>query len=509
MLHAMPGDRRSSTKSLGTTASMQISAPSVRSARSGPGIVLLYAPNYEQFRPAYTLSESGSVLGRDPSADIYVPTRTASRQHARIERRGGVWQLSDLGGRNGTLHNGEFVTEAVLAHLDEIRIGDAIFKFVERDAEAYAHHRIDGAYLDDPDSPAEVRPRFSTSRIVGGYQSQRLAGSLREIARSELSVLILGESGTGKEIFAEQLHDWSGRRGPLQAVNCAAIPAALVEGELFGHRRGAFSGADRDRMGILRAAHQGTLLLDEIGDMPVEAQAKLLRVIQSKEITPLGAAQPEPVDVRIVAATHRDLDALQQTGAFRADLFARLNEFSITLPPLRERKEDVFSLCAALARRHGRPEVRPSMAFMAGLLHHDFPYNVREIEALIKRWAATDLVAEVLQIELGVAAPARRRGPHHADPGGRGGAFGRRGSVRAEGGAAAADLPGREGAAGAPGAAAGEHRRGGARARKRSHAGAPVDQAVQHEHRRVPLTATPGRPARRPAASAATRIAEA
>ncbi|WP_437573495.1 sigma 54-interacting transcriptional regulator [Sorangium sp. So ce887] len=368
---------------------MQIYVPAVRYASSGAGIVLLYAPSYEQFRPAYPLSESGSVLGRDPSADIYIPTRTASRQHARIELRGGVWQLSDLGGRNGTIHNGEFVTEAVLAHLDEIRIGDAIFKFVESDAEAYAHYRIDGAYFDDPDSPEKVRPRFSTSRIVGGYQSQRLAGRLREIARSELSVLILGESGTGKEIFAEQLHDWSGRRGPLQAVNCAAIPATLVEGELFGHRRGAFSGADRDRVGILRAAHQGTLLFDEIGDMPVEAQAKLLRVIQSKEITPLGAAQPEQVDVRIVAATHRDLDALQQAGAFRADLFARLNEFSITLPPLRERKEDMFSLCVALARRHGRPEVRPSMAFMVALLHHDFPYNVRELEALIKRWAAT------------------------------------------------------------------------------------------------------------------------
>ncbi|XYI02686.1 sigma 54-interacting transcriptional regulator [Sorangium sp. So ce1128] len=368
---------------------MQIYMPTSRRASSGAGIVLLYAPDYELFRPAYPVFESGSVLGRDPSADVYVPTPTASRHHARIERRGGVWHLSDLGGRNGTIHNGEFVTEAVLAHLDEIRIGSAIFKFVEHDAESYAHYRIDGAYLEDPDSPSQVRPCSSTSRIVGGYQSQLLAGRLREIARSELSVLILGESGTGKEIFAEQLHEWSGRRGPLQAVNCAAIPAALVEGELFGHRRGAFSGAERDRMGIIRAAHQGTLLLDEIGDMPLEAQAKILRVIQSKEITPLGAAQPEQVDVRIVAATHRDLDALQQKGAFRADLFARLNEYSITLPPLRERKEDIFSLCVALARRHGRHEVRPSTAFMASLLHHDFPYNVRELEALIKRWAAT------------------------------------------------------------------------------------------------------------------------
>ncbi|WP_437585735.1 sigma 54-interacting transcriptional regulator [Sorangium sp. So ce1000] len=373
---------------------MQIRAPFSRRASAGAGLVLLYADNYEQFRPAYPVLEQGSILGRDPAADVSVPTRSASRHHARIERRDDVWLLTDLGGRNGTICNGAFVREVPIAHLDEIRVGDAIFKFVERDIESYARYRIDGAYLEAPGSPEGLR-RFSMGRIVGGYQTRRLAGSLYEIAHSELSVLIRGESGTGKEIFAQQLHDWSGRRGPFLAVNCAAIPAALVEGELFGHRRGAFSGADRDRAGILRAAHQGTLFLDEIGDMPAEAQAKLLRVIQSKEITPLGSTQPERVDVRIVAATHRDLDKLQQTGAFRADLFARLNEHSVTLPPLRERKEDMFLLCTALAARHGRSEVRPSMACMAALLHHEFPYNVRELEALLKRWAAADRGVEL------------------------------------------------------------------------------------------------------------------
>lgn len=122
--------------------------------------------------------------------------------------------------------------------------------------------------------------------------------------------------------------------------------------------------------------------------MPLEAQAKLLRVIQTKEVTPLGSTQPEPVDVRFVCATHRHLGKLQQGGAFRGDLFARLNEHSVTLPPLRARKEDLFMLCQALAARHGKPDVEVTVAFMAGLLHHDFPYNVRELEALIKRWAA-------------------------------------------------------------------------------------------------------------------------
>lgn len=372
---------------------MQIRAPFSRQDSAGAGLVLLYADNYEQFRPAYPVLEQGSVLGRDPTADVSVPTRSASRHHARIERRGGVWVLTDLGGRNGTLCNGEFVTEVRIAHLDQVRVGDAIFKFVERDVESYARYRIDGATLEAQEVP-EGPPRFSMGRIVGGYQTRSLARSLYEIARSELSVLIRGESGTGKEIFAHQLHDWSGRRGPFLAVNCAAIPAALVEGELFGHRRGAFSGADRDRAGLLRAAHEGTLFLDEIGDMPAEAQAKLLRVIQSKEFTPLGGTQSERIDVRIVAATHRDLDKLQQTGAFRADLFGRLNEHSVTLPALRERKEDMFLLCTALAARHGRSEIRPSMVAMTALLHHDFPYNVRELEALLKRWAAADRGAE-------------------------------------------------------------------------------------------------------------------
>src|SRR5690606_4956731 len=148
---------------------------------------------------------------------------------------------------------------------------------------------------------------------------ERLAASLREVARSDLSLLIGGESGTGKEVFARQLHDWSGRRGPFQAINCAATPATPIEGELSGQRRGAFSGADRDRVGLIRAAHGGTLFLDEIGDMPPEAQAKLLRVLQSREIVPLGATQPEQVDVRVVCATHRDLVRLQRSEQFRGD----------------------------------------------------------------------------------------------------------------------------------------------------------------------------------------------
>jgi DNA-binding NtrC family response regulator len=390
MLSTMnPGRSGPSRVSPEATVSMDIGEPPPLSGEEGnlPGLVLLYAPGFEELAPAYPFRKREILIGRDESADIRIAGRAASRLHASIRIDEGRWKIADLGGKNGTLVGGRFVREAPLEPLQEIRVGDAIFKFVDVGAEGYLPYRIDGAWLGgEGDEPARARP--GAGRIVGGYRIARLAASLHEVARSELSVLLCGESGTGKEVFARQLHDWSGRRGPFQAINCAAIPSTLIEGELFGHRRGAFSGADRDRAGLIRAAHGGTLLLDEVGDMPLEAQAKLLRVLQSREVLPLGATQPEQVDVRVVCATHRDLARMQRAERFRKDLFARINEVAITLPPLRERKEDIFALCHAMAARCGRPEVRPTLRFMAAVLHHDFPYNVRELEAMIKRWAA-------------------------------------------------------------------------------------------------------------------------
>lgn len=388
ILRAMTREMRASDADGKATETMPMAdfVPVSREMGARAGLVLLYSPLYEKIPPVFVLHDREATIGRDLAADICVPSSAVSRHHARVERRDGRWMLVDLGGRNGTLVNGAYVTEIVLEHLDEIRCGDTFFKFVAEGAEAYAPYRCDGAVLDS--ATGAVRAALAEGRAVGGYQIRRVAASLQEIAKSNLSVMILGESGTGKEVFAQQLHDWSGRTGPMKAINCAAIPASLLEGELFGHKRGAFSGADRDRTGLVRAAHGGTLFLDEIGDMPLEAQAKLLRVIQTKEVTPLGSSQAEPVDVRFVCATHRNLAKLQQAGTFRGDLFARLNEHSVTLPPLRTRKEDLYMLCQALAARHGRPDVDVSIPFMAGLLHHDFPYNVRELEALIKRWAA-------------------------------------------------------------------------------------------------------------------------
>src|SRR5690606_20184609 len=226
------------------------------------------------------------------------------------------------------------------------------------------------------------------SSLVGGLQMDRIARALERAAPTNLNVLLLGESGTGKAVAARELHELSARKGRFCAVNCAALPGNLIESELFGYKKGAFSGADRDKPGLFKAADGGTLLLDEIGDMHPLAQAKLLRVLQSKEVLPLGATVPERVDVRVVAATHRDLQRLQREGSFRPDLFARLNELSVELPPLRERKEDIYLLTRTFLERHGRPELQPSFPFMAALIHHDWPYNVRELEAAIKRAAA-------------------------------------------------------------------------------------------------------------------------
>jgi transcriptional regulator with GAF, ATPase, and Fis domain len=351
-------------------------------ASSKPGLVLLYAPNFEQFQPAYVFNAPALIIGRDASNPVCVPEQAVSRQHARIAFNGKRWILTDLGSRNGTMVDGSFVSGDIeLEHLHEIRVGDAIFKFVETGSERYAAYRIDGAVA------GERRAR-SIRELVGGAQMDAIGSDLERIAPTQLSSVILGETGTGKEVAARELHRLSLRRGSFQAINCAAIPHNLLESELFGYRRGAFSGADRDKPGLIKLADNGTLFLDEIGDMPTDAQAKLLRVLQSREVFPLGATTPERVDIRVVCATHRDLYTYVKDGKFRGDLFARLNEHVVKLPPLRERKEDIFLLARLFAARYGRPNLGFTFSFIVALLQHDWPFNVRELESCIKRGAA-------------------------------------------------------------------------------------------------------------------------
>jgi DNA-binding NtrC family response regulator len=209
-----------------------------------------------------------------------------------------------------------------------------------------------------------------------------------DVAPTPTTVLLLGESGTGKELLARHIHARSGR-GAWVAVNCAALPSELLESELFGHERGAFTGAAERRQGKFEQAHGGTLLLDEISELPLPLQAKLLRVVQEREVDRVGGRQPVPVDVRIVATTNRDLAEMVRRGEFRSDLYYRLHVFPIVLPPLRDRREDLPALAAALladaARALGRaaPPITPDA--LAALATHTFPGNVRELRNALER----------------------------------------------------------------------------------------------------------------------------
>ena len=235
-------------------------------------------------------------------------------------------------------------------------------------------------------------------------------------ARSDAPVLVLGESGTGKELVARAVHRSSPRaRGPFVAINCAAIPEGLLEAELFGHRRGAWTGADRDREGLLREAHRGTLFLDEVGDMPLAMQAKLLRALESGEVRPLGGGVRR-IDVRVVAATHRDLRARVQAGLFREDLWWRLAVFALELPPLRARGDDALLLAERFLRELC-PERPPRLSdgARARLLRHAWPGNVRELRNAIRRVAA--LGAPVVEArDLAFLGAPRAAPPPVAEP---------------------------------------------------------------------------------------------
>jgi DNA-binding NtrC family response regulator len=230
-----------------------------------------------------------------------------------------------------------------------------------------------------------------------------------KVAPTETTVLIQGESGTGKELAARALHQFSRRaQKPLICVNCAAIPETLIESELFGHEKGAFTGAVSARNGLVEAADKGTLFLDEIGELPLEAQARLLRVLQEGEIRRVGSTQSIQVDVRLIAATHRNLKALAKTGEFREDLYYRLNVMQIRLPPLRERGDDILNLARKLLVKFGNKVGNPNLQFspdaMLAIKKHSWPGNVRELENALERSAILcedDIIsAELLELDL-------------------------------------------------------------------------------------------------------------
>jgi DNA-binding NtrC family response regulator len=237
----------------------------------------------------------------------------------------------------------------------------------------------------------EWSKRYGFPRIIGESEAiKRTVAEAQRVAQTETTVLLLGESGTGKELFARAIHHLSTRRDkPLVAINCAAIPETLIENELFGHERGSFTGASDRRQGKFELAAGGTVFLDEIGELPLAVQGKLLRAIEEKMVDRIGGRAPVPVNVRVVAATNRDLNAAVGSGAFRRDLFFRLAVFPLEIPPIRERGEDVVLLGQHFAAQLGKElrgrEARLSEAAVAAIRAHSWPGNVRELENAIER----------------------------------------------------------------------------------------------------------------------------
>ncbi len=260
---------------------------------------------------------------------------------------------------------------------------------------------------------AEVTDRYRFESIIGSSEKMKevldLAG---RVAVSDASLMITGESGTGKELLARGVHFNSGRaEGPFVAVNCAAIPEALIESELFGHVRGAFTGAIKDKEGKFELADGGTLFLDEIGDLRIDLQAKILRALQEREVDRVGGGKPVSVDVRVIAATNKDIDRAVREGAFREDLYYRLNVITLFIPPLRERKEDIPLLAAHFLKKFNKDaDVRIDAGALSVLTAYRWPGNVRELENVIERASVLKRGALVTQDELPEKLKKEKRG---------------------------------------------------------------------------------------------------
>ena len=313
-------------------------------------------------RQKIELGRDGTCFGPDALADGRM-----SRHHSAVGMAAdGSARITDRDSRNGTFVNGERVRKAVLKDGDVIGLGSILL-------------------LLHQGPPVFVEPRHP--RLIGASWSiGRTVSEIEQVAPYGTPVLILGETGTGKELVAREIHHQSRRKGHLESINCGGLSDDLLQSELFGHVRGAFSGADRDRTGLLEVANGGTVFLDEIGDASPALQVGLLRYLQEGEVRRLGSNRTSRVDTRIVAATHRDLPDLVGRGEFREDLYARLTGWTIQIPPLRARREDIPLLVDHFVREMGRGGPRQvHHRLFRRLLSYLWPRNVRELRAVIER----------------------------------------------------------------------------------------------------------------------------
>ncbi len=305
-----------------------------------------------------------------------------SREHARVERVGDALRLVDLGSRNGTELDGARVQSAELRDGAVVRIGRVML---------LAHR-----------GPLELDPPRHATLIGVGHAMRELLDQIELVAERDLTVLVQGETGVGKELVAEELHRRGRREGPFVAINCGGLGEGVLQSELFGHERGAFSGAEQRRPGLIAHAGRGTLLLDEIGDAPPSLQVALLRLLEQREYRPVGSDRALRAEARFVAATHVPLEPAVRAGRFREDLFARIARWTVHVPPLRDRREDVVPLALHFARALGAEDKPIARRLALALLRHDWPRNVRELAAVIERAAVES--AELDELTLGPPA---------------------------------------------------------------------------------------------------------
>jgi Nif-specific regulatory protein len=360
-----------------------------------------------------SLTSDALSIGRSSSNRLALCDLALSRQHCRVSCESGRTVIRDLDSVNGTFVNGLPIRERVLEHGDQIKIGHALFVFVVSET---ADIELASAPIPAPNpslptirlSQHPLAPSLKAGEQAGDKairesgtaihhamigESARMGEVYRVIARAaqaEATVLIRGQSGTGKELAARAIHQNSRRAGgPFIAINSAALTETLVESELFGHEKGAFTGAIAQRKGRLECADRGTVFFDEIGEMTLPLQAKILRVLQEREFERVGGTRTLRVDVRVVAATNKNLEEAIKKGEFREDLYYRLNVITLTMPPLRERSDDIPLLAAYFiskcSERCGRRVIGLTPEARAQLMHYDWPGNVRELENTIER----------------------------------------------------------------------------------------------------------------------------
>ena len=328
----------------------------------------------------HMLDEGTTMVGTHADNDLVLTDATVSRYHLEIRvRRDGI-EVRDLETTNGTKHGGARIGSVVLGGAARLRLG----KHTEVDVEP-VDTNID---LDEWTSD-----RFGD--VLGTTQPmRRLFSLLAKAAPTEATILLQGETGTGKEAIAEAVHRHSRRaKGPFVVVDCGSIPKELIASELFGHAKGSFTGAAADKQGLIEAAMHGTLFLDEIGELALDLQPQLLRVLDRRQVRRVGETQSIDVDIRVIAATHRDLRAMVRAGQFREDLYYRLAVVATHVPPLRERSADIPALATWFAEKMGRGSFALSPSLLDQLQHHDWPGNVRELRNVVERALSLGAVA--------------------------------------------------------------------------------------------------------------------